>query len=74
MGKEFARARARARARAGSDARAGKLKPQSRSLAWWRALSAEQHRKVLAWLKRNPPPKGWTFSQMDWAFLEYDTF
>jgi hypothetical protein len=37
-------------------------------LKWCEANAA--NKKVLAWIVKNPPPKSWKGSELEWAYCE----
>ena len=48
---------------------ARQLRSEDRRRAEWCKAHARS-RKVRAWLARNPPPKEWRGSPMEWAYTE----
>lgn len=37
---------------------------------WWDMLDQDERERVREWLSRNPPPRVWRGSHIEWAYTE----
>ena len=37
---------------------------------WWDMLDQDERERVREWLSRNPPPRDWRGSHIEWAYTE----